>query len=445
MALDPKLYTHDSDKAALAALKAIPGFDQVVKAFMNIWSERQFKLVNLSTNLRVDENQMSKYYNMLPPICEKLGIPVPELYVTLDVEPNAYTYGDTNPFIVINSGLFETLPDELIPTVLAHECGHIACHHTLYKTMAKFIIENANMFVTGLGTLALLPIQLAFFYWGRCAELSADRAAAICDGSSDKVTEMCMRFAGYDKDIMDEAKVSLFMEQAVEYRELAKESAWNKTLEFMYLYNKDHPQSAVRALEAKEWGESDRFKVIQEYLHSSGEDAEKILPIYIASKKYIGKNIQDVYTELSNKGATNIVQERVTDADAKTKDGTVIGLSVDDNVEFVADWIKRDAKISLKYYEHKTDDEIAQEHIGEIRIFGDTKHYVGRQFVGVEQELRAQGFTNIEIKEMAIPVFGVLAKENNVAKIVIEGKDSFNDKDWFKPDANIVIYFYVKV
>lgn len=89
----------------------------------------------MSTNLRLDEKQIAKYYNMLPPICTKLGIDVPELFVELDVHPNTYTYGDTKPFIVITSGLFETLPDELIPTVLAHECGHIACHHTLYTTM----------------------------------------------------------------------------------------------------------------------------------------------------------------------------------------------------------------------------------------------------------------------------------------------------------------------
>ena len=36
MALDYKLYLHDSDKAAMAALKAIPGFSQVMKAFMKI-------------------------------------------------------------------------------------------------------------------------------------------------------------------------------------------------------------------------------------------------------------------------------------------------------------------------------------------------------------------------------------------------------------------------
>ena len=202
MALDYKLYLHDSDKAAMAALKAIPGFSQVMKAFMKIWSEQQLRLINMSTNLRLNEKQMAKYYNMLPPICTKLGIDVPELFVELDVHPNAYTYGDTKPFIVITSGLFETLPDELIPTVLAHECGHIACHHTLYTTMGRAILNGASAFVSGLGNIALYPIQLAFAYWMRCSEFSADRAAIICDGSAEKSTEVMMRFAGYDKDIM---------------------------------------------------------------------------------------------------------------------------------------------------------------------------------------------------------------------------------------------------
>jgi hypothetical protein len=60
MALDSKLYLHDSDKAAMAALKAIPGFSQVMKTFMKIWSEQQLRLVNMSTNLHLSENQMSR-------------------------------------------------------------------------------------------------------------------------------------------------------------------------------------------------------------------------------------------------------------------------------------------------------------------------------------------------------------------------------------------------
>ena len=104
MALDYKLYLHDSDKAAMAALKAIPGFSQVMKAFMKIWSEQQFRLINMSTNLHLNNNQMAKYYNMLPPICEKLGIDVTDLFLELQVKPNAYTYRDTKPFILITYG-----------------------------------------------------------------------------------------------------------------------------------------------------------------------------------------------------------------------------------------------------------------------------------------------------------------------------------------------------
>ena len=97
----------------------------------------------------------------------------------------------------------ETLPEELIPSVLAHECGHIACRHCLYTTMGRFILSEA-VSLLGLDGLAILPIQMAFSYWMRCSELSADRAAALCDGNADKVVETCLRFAGFDKDILGE-------------------------------------------------------------------------------------------------------------------------------------------------------------------------------------------------------------------------------------------------
>ena len=144
MTVDSKYYMHNSDRVALQALKSIPGFTQLLKAFMKVWNEKQFRIQNMSSNLRINEKQMSKYYEMLPPICEKLGIEIPELYLTLDVNANAYTYGDTKPFIVITSGLIETLPEELIPTVLAHECGHIACHHCLYTTMGSIILNGTS-------------------------------------------------------------------------------------------------------------------------------------------------------------------------------------------------------------------------------------------------------------------------------------------------------------
>lgn len=263
MTYEAKYYVHDSDRAALKALKAIPGFHQFVKAFMKIWSERQFRIANMSSCVRVNEKQLSKYYDMLPPICEKLGIDIPELYLQLDVNANSYTAGDTKPFIVMTSGLFETLPEELIPTVLAHECGHIACHHTLYTTMGNILLGGTTSALRSFvpyGGLATMPLEIAFFYWMRCSELSADRAAILCDESAEKMSEVCMRLAGYDKDICAIASKDEFMVQAEEYREMVKSSKWDKTLEFLALSTLSHPLMTVRALECEEWAMSKHFQ-----------------------------------------------------------------------------------------------------------------------------------------------------------------------------------------
>lgn len=265
MAYSAEHYTHVSDRAALKALKSIPGFHQFVKGFMKIWSEHQFLISNMSSCVRINENQLSKYYDMLPPICEKLGIAVPELYLQLNVNPNAYTAGETNPFIVVTSGLFETLPEELIPTVLAHECGHIACHHVLYSTMGRILLGETTSALRSFvpyGGLASLPLEVAFYYWMRCSELSADRAAVLCDGSADKMSEVCLRLAGYDKDIQSLANKEEFLAQAREYREMISNSKWDKTLEFFSLRSASHPLMTVRALECEEWAASEQFRQI---------------------------------------------------------------------------------------------------------------------------------------------------------------------------------------
>lgn len=255
-------YMHEEDKAALKALKAIPGFSALIKGFMNIWQERQFRILNMSSNIRLGENQLPQYYNMLPPICERLGIPVPELYLTMDVNPNAYTYGENKPFITLTSGLIDTLPDELISTVLAHECGHIACSHVLYSTMGRIVFSGAALAGSfmGLGKLVSFPLQVAFYRWQRCSELSADRAAVIYDGDAEKMSEVCMRLAGFGKNNQADGDKEQFMTQALEYKALVESSAWDKTLEFLILKDSSHPFNAVRAYECTEWVKTEQFK-----------------------------------------------------------------------------------------------------------------------------------------------------------------------------------------
>ena len=265
MVYNAEYYVHETDKAALKTLKAIPGFHQVMRTFMKVWNERQYRILNMSSRVRLSETQMAKYYDLLPPICEKLGIEVPDMYLELDVVPNAYTAGDTNPFVVLTSGLFETIPEALIPTIIAHECGHIACHHVLYSTIGGMLLDGAfsalQRFVPYGGALSI-PLEAAFFHWMRCSELSADRAAILCDGGPEKMSEVCLRLAGCDKDIDGRVSKQEFLAQARAYRDMVRDSKWDRTLEFMILRRIDHPLMAVRALECEEWAKTDQFRRI---------------------------------------------------------------------------------------------------------------------------------------------------------------------------------------
>lgn len=254
-------FQHPDDTRALNSLKSIPGFSALMKTFFKFYNERQFFIQNMSSNLKLSESQMPDYYNMLPPICEKLGIKVPNLYLELDVNPNAYTSGDNEPFIVITSGLIDNMPKELIPTVLAHECGHIACHHTLYHTMGNMVLNGtlAALDSFGISKLISVPLEVAFFYWMRCSEYSADRAAIICDGNAEKLIEMCMRFSGYKDNIINVTNKELFIQQAINYNNYVANSDWNQILEFLMLKDRTHPFNSVRAFEANKWVGSEQF------------------------------------------------------------------------------------------------------------------------------------------------------------------------------------------
>ena len=265
MSTDPKYYIHEEDRAALEALRSLPGFQQLLKTFMKEWSEKYARLAHMSGCIRVTEKQMPEYHAILADVCEKLGIEEPELYLERNVVPNAYTSGDTKPFIVMTTGLLETLPEHLIPTILAHECGHIACHHVLYRTMGAMLLNgtiSALSILIPFGALISLPLEVAFYNWMRCSEYSADRAAILCDGTPDRMIEVCMRLAGYERETITDSEREEFFRQADEYEAMVKDSSWNRTMEFLMLRKRTHPFMAVRAKECVNWAESDTYRRI---------------------------------------------------------------------------------------------------------------------------------------------------------------------------------------
>ncbi len=283
MILNSRDFIHENDKKALEALKGIPGFDQFIKGFMKVYSEPSMKIFNMSSKVRLSEEQFPRIYNLLPPVCEKFGIEVPELYLEMNRTPNAYTSGDTYIFITVSTGLLELMTDEEIQVVLAHECGHILCHHVLYQTMGRVLLSGAAS-VLGLGGLVTAALSTAFSYWERCSEFSADRAAAVfCDGA-DRVVDVMMRLAGGSKEVASEINAELFMQQAAEYEGYVSDSVWNKVLESLALMNASHPFLAVRASSIRDWCKEEKFQGIIQSISSEKTADSKTQCLHCGAK-----------------------------------------------------------------------------------------------------------------------------------------------------------------
>lgn len=260
-AVDPSHYQHPLDAQALQALEGVPAFPSFMKAFMKFFNERIFFMENVSSNIEVTQDHFGDIFNLLPPICGRLGISIPHLYIMNDSSINAYTSNESDPFVVLHTGTLDCCTVRQVQTILAHECGHIACHHVLYHTIGQLILNGAISLIPGLGGLISVGLQGAFMTWMRASELSADRAASLAMGNPGDVVDMCAVLAGGYGDRAAKVNHELLLQQGVMYEQCLHSSTKDKVLELLnFSISGDHPRTAVRALEAVRFGSSPEYQ-----------------------------------------------------------------------------------------------------------------------------------------------------------------------------------------
>lgn len=259
--MNPSDFIHPEDAAALETLKKIPVLASVIKSFMDLGAEQLQTGLNMASKIRLSPTQLPHLYNNLPPICELLNIEEPDFYLEMSPIPNAYAFGDTQTAITITSALVDMMSEDELRGVIAHECGHIACHHMLYHTIAQ-ILANATGMFEKLVSLAT-PIHYALMYWQRKSELSCDRAAAFIVGPQ-TATSMLARLAGGPMSITSKLNLVELAEQADLYDAFCKSGLWNKALQTYAVLDQDHPFTSVRVRELLKWTESQQYKALSE-------------------------------------------------------------------------------------------------------------------------------------------------------------------------------------
>jgi Zn-dependent protease with chaperone function len=252
----PIAWEHPADRAALNTLRAIPGFDELVRKIMGVIGERGVRHLFTANAVRVGPRQRPKLDKLYTDVLATMDWSErPELFVSQTPIANAMAVGFDKPFIVVNSGALELLDTDERRVILGHELGHVMSGHATYTTIALLILRAGFSSIPGLGLIAL-PVQLALLEWYRKAELSSDRAGLLATQDPLASMRLFLKLAGgSSKD--DETSLDEFLVQAREYE--TGGNAFDTVLKFLNVAFQSHPFATVRASELPRWIETGAY------------------------------------------------------------------------------------------------------------------------------------------------------------------------------------------
>jgi len=283
--ISPRAWEHPADRAALAALRKVPGLDEVVKFFLGMTSEKMFRLWFLSSSVRVSDKQFPRLMKFVDEACMILDVQdKPELYVTQSPLLNAGAWGVKKPFITLNSSMLDTLTDDEILAVIAHELGHILSGHVLYKNLLWWLINIVFLVRIPVAQVVLLGVFLALREWDRKSELSADRAGLLVVQDPQISNTLLMKLAGGKH--LDEMDLDAFVEQAEDYD--AGGDILDGVFKVLNLLNQTHPFPVLRLKAIRQWvSDGDYEKIIGgEYPNRTAAEENIAKDFSEASKAY---------------------------------------------------------------------------------------------------------------------------------------------------------------
>jgi Zn-dependent protease with chaperone function len=297
----PIAWEHPTDRAALQTLRALPGFDEVVRKVMGFLGERGVKHLFTANAVRVGPRQRPRLNALYDKVLATLDAPERyDLYLTQTPFVNAAAVGFEHPFIVLNSGALSLLRDpEEQRGILGHELGHILSGHAIYTTLVLILLNIGLRNLPFLTGLVLLPIELALLEWYRKAELSSDRAGLLASQNPEACMCLFLKLAGGEPQD-DEQSLDEFLVQAAEYE------TGGDTLDTMFkVMNttfRTHPFNTVRAAELQRWIQSGAYDRIRrgEYPRRSEQRERPLTDDYTAAAGCYEKEARGAVDQVSS-------------------------------------------------------------------------------------------------------------------------------------------------
>jgi len=173
----------------------------------------------------VSREDLPRVYNVVERLTQKIGLPMPKIYVIPMESPNAFATG-RNPnhaSVAVTQGILNLLNDEELEGVLAHELGHVRNRDILISSIAATLagavtyLARFGMFFGGMGDrderrgggmgallmlivapIAAMLIQLAV---SRSREYEADHTGAGFTGNPYALASALSKLDAYSRRV----------------------------------------------------------------------------------------------------------------------------------------------------------------------------------------------------------------------------------------------------
>lgn len=224
----------------------------------------------------VTEQEMPQYYAVVRELTTKAGMPMPKLYISPEMQPNAFATG-RNPkhaAVCVTQGILQVLDWDELRGVLAHEISHVGNRDILISSVAAALAlmitfvarmamwgaifgggrsdddEGGNIFGL-LAMMILAPIAAALLQMAlsRSREFEADRTGARLIGDGEPLARALQKIEGYAKQVpmsIDPAHAQAFIINPLS----------GKKMQFSNLFRTHPPtEDRVARLRNREWAQ----------------------------------------------------------------------------------------------------------------------------------------------------------------------------------------------